>query len=67
MQFYKNLGYNKIDYLVATHPHADHIGGMNEVLNNFEIGTLYMPNAVTTTKTYEQFLSTIIEKKYKCS
>lgn len=35
--FIKNLGYNKIDYLVATHPHADHIGGMNEVLNNFEI------------------------------
>ena len=60
--FIKNVGYNKIDYLVATHPHADHIGGLNEVLNNFEIGTLYMTNAVTTTKTYEQFLSTIIEK-----
>ncbi len=61
--FIGSLGYSKINYLVATHPHADHIGGMSDVLDTFEIGTAYMPNAVTTTKTYESFLSKLIEKQ----
>lgn len=60
--FISSIGHSKIDYLVATHPHADHIGGMNSVLSNFEIGTLYMPNVSTNTKTYENFLSLILEK-----
>lgn len=52
----------KIDYLVATHPHADHIGGMAYVINNFQIDNVYMPDADTTTKTYENLLETIADK-----
>lgn len=37
----KQLGVRKIDVLVATHPHADHIGGMAEVLRRFEIGEIW--------------------------
>ena len=54
-----NLGYNTIDYLVATHPHADHIGGMTDVFESFEIKSVYMPDAVTDTKTFERFLDAI--------
>lgn len=60
--FIKLRGHSSIDYLVATHPHADHIGGMSTILDNFEIGTIYMPNATATSKTYENFLSQILEK-----
>ncbi len=41
----KALGYTKIDYLVATHPHSDHIGGMKAVVESFDIGEIYMPRA----------------------
>ena len=50
------LGYTRIDYLVATHPHADHIGGMAAVIEAFEIGELWAGAATTTTATYERFL-----------
>ena len=49
-------GYEKIDYVVATHPHNDHIGGMDMVMQCFEIGTAYLPDAVTSTSTYLSFL-----------
>ncbi len=57
------LGYSYIDYVVATHPHADHIGGMSRVLDTFGVGALFMPNAVATTVTYERFLQKLIDKQ----
>ena len=48
-----------IDYLVATHPHADHIGGMEAVLNAYEVGEVWMPDAPDTTETYEGFLDAV--------
>lgn len=58
-------GYNKIDYLVATHPHADHIGSMAYIVRNMDIGQVYMPNVSTTTKTYEKLLEAIQQKGLK--
>ena len=52
----------RIDYLVATHPHADHIGGLPAVINALPIGEVYAPKAVTTTKTYENFLKAVQAK-----
>ena len=43
VEYLKNEKIDKIDYLIATHPHEDHIGGMDEVINNFEIGRVYAP------------------------
>ena len=65
VDYIKNRGYKKIDYVVATHPHADHIGGLKQVLNSFEIGTVYMTQAVTTTKTYTDLLYAIQDKNIK--
>lgn len=52
-------GYQKIDYVVATHPHNDHIGGMRNVTDCFEIGKVYMPDEVSTSDTYLGFLKAL--------
>lgn len=59
----RKLGVKKVDVLVATHPHADHIGGMNAVLKNFEVGKIYDSGQVTTSKMYQKYLKTVKEKK----
>ncbi len=59
VSYIKGLNYNKIDYVVGTHPHADHIGGMATVLNNFEIGTLYIPEKSHTSQVFENMLNAI--------
>ncbi len=65
INYIKNLNYQKIDYVIGTHPHTDHIGGLKDIINTFEIGKIYMPKAVSTTKTYESLLMAIKDKNLK--
>lgn len=65
VSYIKGLGYSKIDYLIATHPHSDHIGGMATVVNNLDIGKIYMPKKSTNTKTFEGLLTAIQRKRLK--
>ena len=62
VNYLENLGITKIDYLIGTHPHEDHIGGLDDVINNFDIGQIYMPKIETTTKTFEDVLDAIENK-----
>lgn len=55
----EEAGVDEIDYLVATHPHADHIGGMEAVLGAYDVGEVWMPDAPDTTETYEGFLDAV--------
>ena len=58
--YLKELGVDDIDILIGTHPHEDHIGGMAKIIEEFPIGTLYLPETSEemspTTKTYESLL-----------
>jgi len=69
VRYLKNLGVTKIDCLIATHPHEDHIGGMTAVINTFEIGNIYLPKVAgsqtPTTKCYETMLDAISKKGLK--
>ena len=62
VNYLENLGITKIDHLIGTHPHEDHIGGLDDVINNFDIGQIYMPKIETTTKTFEDVLDAIENK-----
>ena len=63
LNYLAEYGITTLDYLVATHPHADHIGSMTSVVNAMDtIGTVIMPNKPHTTKTYENLINAI-EKK----
>lgn len=59
IKYIKSLNYTKIDYLVATHPHADHIGGMTAVINSLKIGRLYMTDKEATTRVFENLLDAV--------
>lgn len=67
--YLKSKNIKKIDYLIATHPHADHIGGISEVINSFEIGKIFIPRVaeddIPTSKTYEDFLLSVQNKGLK--
>lgn len=60
--YLKEYGVEKIDILIGTHPDADHIGGIDDIIKNHDIGKFYMPSKLHTTKTFKDVL---IEAKQK--
>lgn len=62
LSYLDSAGVERIDYLVGTHPHADHIGGMLEVVKTYPIGEIFMPKVSHTANTYIDLLSAIQEK-----
>lgn len=63
VDYIKNkLKINKIDIVVGTHPHEDHIGGIDDIINNFDIEDIYLPEVITTTKTFEDMITAIENK-----
>lgn len=61
-KYLKKLDIDYLDIVVATHPDADHIGGMDVVLQKFDCGKLLLPDVVKDTKTYEDLVN-VIENK----
>ena len=62
VKYFQSLGIKEFKYIVGTHPHEDHIGGLDDVIKNFTIDNIYIPDAMTTTKTFEDLLDSIDEK-----
>ena len=66
VNYLKNdLNIEKFNMVVGTHPHEDHIGGLDNVIDSFDINTILMPNATSTSKTFENVLDSIEKKDYK--
>lgn len=60
VKYIKKLGINKIDYLIGTHVHEDHIGGMDNIIKEFDIGEIYIP--YTTNKSKRKFYEDVINE-----
>ncbi|MBO5411042.1 MAG: MBL fold metallo-hydrolase, partial [Clostridia bacterium] len=62
INYLRNHGIEKLDYVIGTHPHSDHIGGMADVIYEFPIGKMYMPKVAHNSKAFETMLDAIDEK-----
>ena len=65
ISYLKDKGVIKLDYVIGTHPHSDHIGGLGDIIDNFVIGKIIMPDAMNTSKTFEDLLDTISKNNLK--
>ena len=66
VKYIKNKEINELDYVIGTHPHEDHIGGLDDVINSdIKINNIYMPKMQTNTKTFEDVLNAIENKRLK--
>ncbi len=63
INYLNSQGITSLTYFVATHPHSDHIGGAQEVINSFEVENVILPRLseinTPTTQTYENMLKAI--------
>lgn len=65
VNYLKNQGVSKLDYVIGTHPHEDHIGGLDIVIKTFSIDKLLMPKATSTTQTFKDVINSINNKGIK--
>lgn len=66
VNFIKEKGITKLNYVISTHPHEDHIGGLDDVINSdIEIENVFMPKIQTNTKTFEDVLDAIENKNLR--
>lgn len=59
IQYLKNQGITTLKYVIATHPHEDHIGGLDAVLEEFEVKDIIMPDATSSSMAFERLLNNI--------
>lgn len=68
VEYIKGLDITKIDYVFGTHPHDDHMGGMYDIITNFEIGKIILPKVSegqVTTNWYIKLMKQIVEGGYE--
>ena len=65
VRYLRDQGVERIDLLVATHPHEDHIGGMKDVLEAFEVGKVWDSGFVLGSRTQKRFLRGIRDRKIR--
>lgn len=60
--YLQNIGVEKLDLVIGTHPHEDHIGSLDTAIEVFDIGAVYMPAVSADTETYRDVIHAIKEK-----
>lgn len=64
-KYLSSQGITKLDYVIGTHPHEDHIGGLDVMIDSFDVGMVYMPKASSTTATFKDVIKAINNKNLK--
>jgi competence protein ComEC len=63
--YFSKLNLDTLDYVIATHPHEDHIGNMADVVKKYNVLNFYSPKVQTTTKTFEKMVESLKDKHLK--
>jgi len=59
LAYLQGQGVADIDLLVATHPHADHIGGLPDVLGQYQVNEIWVSGDTATSQTYQNFATAV--------
>jgi len=62
VDYFKSLGIKEFKYVFATHPHEDHIGGMDNILKNFSVKEYFMLDIELNNITYTEIID-LLKKK----
>ena len=65
VSYLKAQNISRLDYVIATHSHEDHIGSMDKVINTFDIGQVVMPKESSNTQTFRDVITAISNKGLK--
>lgn len=65
LNYLHNQNIKKLDYVIGTHPHEDHIGSLDKVIDSFDIGKVYMPKVTANTNAFEDVITSIKNKGLK--
>lgn len=65
ISYLNSLNIETLDYVVATHPHEDHIGNMADIVNNYHVVNFYAPKVEYTTKTFERMILALKKNNLK--
>lgn len=65
VKYLNSLKISKLDYIIATHPHEDHIGNMSYIIDNFEVLNFYAPKVNSNTKAFETMVESLVIKNLK--
>lgn len=63
VNFLQEKGIEQLTYVIGTHPHEDHIGGLDDVINQIDVENVYMPKITTNTRTYEEVIEAIQKRQ----
>ncbi|WP_373898961.1 ComEC/Rec2 family competence protein [Haloimpatiens sp. FM7315] len=63
--YLQNNGVSNLEFLVGTHPHEDHIGGLDYIINSLKVGKVYLPKITSNTKTFKDLINAMKNKNLK--
>lgn len=65
ISYLNNQNIKSLDYVIATHPHEDHIGGMSKIIETYAIGSFYAPKVNHSSKSFESMIDALQKKNLK--
>lgn len=65
ISYLRKQGIRRLDIVIGTHPHEDHVGSLDKVIQTFEVGEIIMPKVTTNTQTFKEVLTAIQDKGLK--
>lgn len=63
LEYLKELRIKELEYVVNTHPHSDHIGGMHKILSEIDVNTIIMPDICNEITEYNKMVDVINKRK----
>lgn len=67
LDYLDTLSISRLDYVIATHPHEDHIGNMDALIRKYHIGKFLAPKVTSSTLTFENMVTALNDKNLKIS